>query len=238
MGYMLGGLDWTGTALGQAFKSQEQVLFLFAGIIFIISVTLHMLSIPEEPFAPSNQLKVTGREESTSHLSFRPVGHTPLLLDVIAEEDASVPLTQEGNEADPESEKDFLAVDRVRSKSDSVLAMPDATIELDSDLDPDSQLFLSEEHHFFPETQGALEDVFKPSDHNIGHLSPSGGPSTLTNGMVLSESTHPAWSEFNGQTNAPPSVLQKNTTSKDSHPKTQVKSADWVVDAHWLQFTV
>lgn len=220
MGYMLGGLDWTGTALGQAFKSQEQVLFLFAGIIFIISVTLHMLSIPEQRFAPSNQLKVRGMEESSSHLSFRPVGHTQPLLDVIAEEDVA----QEDNESDPEErEKDFLAVDRVRSKSDSVLAMPDATIELDSDLDPDAQLFLPEEHHFFPETQGALEDAFKPSDHNIGTSSPSGGPYTLTDGMVVLESTDPAWSELNGTTNAPPSVLQKNSTSKDSHLKTQVK---------------
>uniref|UniRef100_A0A3B4Y150 Solute carrier family 45 member 4 n=1 Tax=Seriola lalandi dorsalis TaxID=1841481 RepID=A0A3B4Y150_SERLL len=149
VGYMLGGLDWTGTALGQAFKSQEQVLFLFAGIIFIISVTLHMFSIPERPFTPSYQLKATGSGESTSQLSFKPVGHVPPSLEVIAEEDASM---------------DFLAVERVRSKSDSVLAMPDATIELDSDLDPDAQLFLPEVHHFLPETQGELEDAFKAAN--------------------------------------------------------------------------
>uniref|UniRef100_A0A8C4GM69 Solute carrier family 45 member 4b n=1 Tax=Dicentrarchus labrax TaxID=13489 RepID=A0A8C4GM69_DICLA len=132
VGYMLGGLDWTGTALGQAFKSQEQVLFLFAGIIFIISVTLHMLSIPEQPFNPSNEFKATGSGESTSHLSFRPIGHTPPFLD--------------DNESDPEEgEMDFLAVERVRSKSDSILAMPDATIELDPDLHPDSQHFLPEQ---------------------------------------------------------------------------------------------
>uniref|UniRef100_A0A8D3DM62 Solute carrier family 45 member 4b n=1 Tax=Scophthalmus maximus TaxID=52904 RepID=A0A8D3DM62_SCOMX len=111
VGYMLGGLDWTGTALGQAFKSQEQVLFMFAAIIFIISVTLHMFSIPERPFAPSTLRRVTGSGESASQFSFRPVGHTSPLLDVIAEEDAS----------------DFLTVERVRSKSDSILALPVAT---------------------------------------------------------------------------------------------------------------
>uniref|UniRef100_A0A671U6D2 Solute carrier family 45 member 4 n=1 Tax=Sparus aurata TaxID=8175 RepID=A0A671U6D2_SPAAU len=153
VGYMLGGLDWTGTALGRAFKSQQQVLFLFASVIFIVSVTLHMLSIPEQPFSPSNLLRVEGSGESTSHLSLKPVGHTLPLLDVIAEED--------------EGEMDFLSVERVRSKSDSVLAMPDATIEMDADLYPDAQLFLPGEHHFLPQTQGELEDVFKPSDSSI-----------------------------------------------------------------------
>lgn len=229
VGYMLGGLDWTGTALGRAFKSQEQVLFLFAGIIFIISVTLHMLSIPEQPFAPSNHLKVTGSGESTSQLSFRPIGHTPPLLDVIAEEDASAPLSREDNEWDPEEgEMDFLAVERVRSKSDSVLAMPDATIELDSDLEPDAQLFLPEVHHFLPRTQGELEDVFKPSDHSIGSLSPSGRPPALTDGIVAHEPTDPAWPE--GPTNSPPSLLQINSGSEDSHLKTQVKSTATVAD--------
>uniref|UniRef100_A0A671LJI6 Solute carrier family 45 member 4-like n=1 Tax=Sinocyclocheilus anshuiensis TaxID=1608454 RepID=A0A671LJI6_9TELE len=47
LGYMLGGLDWTNTFLGRAFKAQEQVLFFFAAIIFIISTTLHLFSINE-----------------------------------------------------------------------------------------------------------------------------------------------------------------------------------------------
>uniref|UniRef100_A0A3B4TVX0 Solute carrier family 45 member 4 n=1 Tax=Seriola dumerili TaxID=41447 RepID=A0A3B4TVX0_SERDU len=155
VGYMLGGLDWTGTALGQAFKSQEQ-------------------------------LKAIGSGESTSQLYFKPVGHVPPSLDVIAEEDASAQAPfREDDESDPEEgEIDFLAVERVRSKSDSVLAMPDATIELDSDLDPDAQLFLPEVHHFLPETQGELEDAFKPSDHNIC----SSSPHALTDVMVLEPS--------------------------------------------------
>ncbi|XP_051262572.1 solute carrier family 45 member 4 isoform X2 [Dicentrarchus labrax] len=216
VGYMLGGLDWTGTALGQAFKSQEQVLFLFAGIIFIISVTLHMLSIPEQPFNPSNEFKATGSGESTSHLSFRPIGHTPPFLDVIAEEDASASLSREDNESDPEEgEMDFLAVERVRSKSDSILAMPDATIELDPDLHPDSQHFLPEVHHYPPDMPGEMDNVFKPSDHIIGSSSPSGGQPALTDGTV-------------GPTNGPTSLLQLSSGSADSHLKTQVKAANGV----------
>uniref|UniRef100_A0A8C7A7D7 Solute carrier family 45 member 4 n=1 Tax=Nothoprocta perdicaria TaxID=30464 RepID=A0A8C7A7D7_NOTPE len=49
IGYMLGGLDWTQTFLGSIFKSQEQVLFFFAAIIFSVSVALHLFSIEEEP---------------------------------------------------------------------------------------------------------------------------------------------------------------------------------------------
>uniref|UniRef100_A0A3B4GMB2 Solute carrier family 45 member 4-like n=1 Tax=Pundamilia nyererei TaxID=303518 RepID=A0A3B4GMB2_9CICH len=162
IGYMLGGLDWTGTALGQAFQSQEQVLFMFAAIVFIISVALHMFSIPEQPFSPSNQVKDTENGDSTGQVSLKPAGRT---LDVITEEDASARArSRDDPESDPkEVEIDFLAVERVRSKSDSVLAMPDATIELDADLDPDTQNFLPETH-FQPEMQEELEDVFKLSD--------------------------------------------------------------------------
>lgn len=160
MGYMLGGLDWTGTALGRVFKSQEQILFLFASIIFIISVTLHMLSIPEQPLMPQ-QPRVTESEESTTQSSFRPVGYTPPLLDVIAEEASC----REDDKTDSEDEDmDVHALDRVWSKSDSVLAMPDATIELDPDLHPDSQLFFAQMEHCLPETQEDQEDVFKLSD--------------------------------------------------------------------------
>ncbi|KAK9513740.1 hypothetical protein VZT92_027249 [Zoarces viviparus] len=199
VGYMLGSLDWNGTALGQVFKSQEQILFLFAAIIFIISVTLHMLSIPERHFAPSNQLKDVASGGSTSQLSFRPVGHTPPLLDVIAEEDASAraPCREDNQSDSEEGDMDFLAVERVRCKSDSVLAMPDATIELDSDLDPESQLFLPQLHHFVPETQAELDDVFKPSNHSIGSSSPS-GPPARSDEMVVLEPTNPDWPERKG----------------------------------------
>uniref|UniRef100_A0A3Q1FWI3 Solute carrier family 45 member 4b n=1 Tax=Acanthochromis polyacanthus TaxID=80966 RepID=A0A3Q1FWI3_9TELE len=178
VGYMLGGLDWTGSALGQAFKSQEQVLFLFAGIIFIISVTLHMLSIPEQPFTPSSLLKDTGK-------------------------------------ADPEEgDMDFLTVERVRSKSDSVLAMPDATITLDPDLHPDTQLFL-------PETQEELEDAFKPSDQSVESSPPPDGPPALYDGTVVLEDINPDFPELKHQTNG---QLQIGSESEDSHLK-QVKQS-------------
>uniref|UniRef100_A0A3Q4HDF3 Solute carrier family 45 member 4b n=1 Tax=Neolamprologus brichardi TaxID=32507 RepID=A0A3Q4HDF3_NEOBR len=181
VGYMLGGLDWTGTALGQAFQSQEQVLFMFAAIVFIISVTLHMFSIPEQPFSPSNQVKDTENGDSTGQVSLKPAGHT---LDVITEEDASA---RARSRDDPESDSkegeiDFLAVERVRSKSDSVLAMPDATIALDADLDPDTQNFLPETH-FQPEMQEDLEDVFKLSDSSA-EAPPSVKPQPPPDGMT------------------------------------------------------
>lgn len=225
MGYMLGGLDWTGTALGQAFKAQEQVLFLFAGIIFIISVTLHMFSIPERPFTPSNKLKATGSGESASQLSIRPVGNMPPLLDAIAEEDASAQAhSREDDESGAEEEEmDFLAVDRVRSKSDSVLAMPDATIELDSDLDPDSQLFLPEVPHFLPEVQGELEDAFKPWDHSTGSPSPLGASHAFTDAVDL-EPKNPALAKLQAPTNS-----QIPSGSEDSH-LTQVRPAVTVAD--------
>nr|XP_019949037.1 PREDICTED: solute carrier family 45 member 4-like isoform X2 [Paralichthys olivaceus] len=225
VGYMLGGLDWTGTALGQAFKSQEQVLFLFAGIIFIISVTLHMLSIPERLFTTSNLLRVTGSGESTSQLSFRPVCHIPPFLDVIAEEDASAQATsQENNESDQEEiEMDFLTVERVRSKSDSVLAMPVAAIDLDPDLHPDAQLFLPEMHHFIPERQGKLEYAFKSSDNSIWTSSPPGGSSALTDVMVL----EPTYPELNDTTNGPCSLLQSNSGYEGLYHR-QVKAANGI----------
>lgn len=205
---MLGGLDWTGTALGRAFKSQEQVLFLFASIIFIISVTLHLFSIPEKPFTPASQLKAAESGECSS-LSLRGTAQAPPLLDVIAEED----LTQEDSGTEPkEEDMDFLTVDRVRSKSDSVLAMPDSTVELDPDLDPGIQLFHPEEHHFYPATGAELEDVFKASHTSNGPSSPSERP-PITDGTVASEC-----SGLKVPRSPPPSG------SAESHLQTQVES--------------
>uniref|UniRef100_A0A4W5NT03 Solute carrier family 45 member 4 n=1 Tax=Hucho hucho TaxID=62062 RepID=A0A4W5NT03_9TELE len=52
VGYALGGLDWTHTFLGSIFKSQEQILFFFAAILFTISVALHLFSIEEQRYSP------------------------------------------------------------------------------------------------------------------------------------------------------------------------------------------
>lgn len=225
MGYMLGSLDWTGTALGQAFKAQEQVLFLFASVIFIVSVILHMFSIPEQLFVPSRQIQGAGRGDSMRHSFLTAIGRTPPLLDVIKEEGCPASLAKEEDRSVHEDgEMDFLAVDRMRSKSDSVLAMADSTIELDSDLDPGSQLFLPGVHHFLPDTQQELEDGFKPSEHSIRSSSPSGGLPTPTEETAFFEPSTPALSEHISSTHTPNSPLQKNSASDDSHQKTQVKS--------------
>ncbi|CAI5662461.1 unnamed protein product [Oreochromis niloticus] len=223
VGYMLGGLDWTGTALGQAFKSQEQVLFMFAAIIFMISVTLHMFSIPEQPFSPSNQVKDTENGDSTGQVSLKPAGRT---LDVITEEDASAQArSRDDPESDPkEREIDFLAVERVRSKSDSVLAMPDATIELDADLDPDTQNFMSETN-FQPEMQGDLEDVFKLSDSSA-EAPPSVGPQPPPDGMADVTPISSVLPELKDPANGHSSFQQTSWGSEDSQLKQQAKPAN------------
>lgn len=55
VGYALGGLDWTHTFLGAAFKSQEQILFFFAAILFSVSVVLHLLSIEEVQYSSQHE---------------------------------------------------------------------------------------------------------------------------------------------------------------------------------------
>lgn len=209
LGYVLGGLEWTGTALGQAFKAQEQVLFMFSAIIFTVSVVLHLISIPEQPLAPSSG-QAAGNEDSTRNSFSKDAGHVPPVLDVIKEEDGVAPLAEEENDSIYEdAQTNFLSVDRVRSKSDSALAMPDSAIELDSDLDPDSQLFL-------PDSLEELEDVFKLQERSVGSLSPSGGPPPLSERALFSEPASSASPE-------PGSCQQKNAASSDSHQKTQVQ---------------
>lgn len=217
VGYMLGGWDWTETALGQAFKSQEQVLFLFAAIFFIISVTLHMFSIPEQPLTPSSRLKDTGRRESSGQLSIKPDGHSLVVINVITEEDpsAQAPSGQERIPDLDEGNMDFLAVERVRSKSDSVLAMPDATIEFDPDLDPDRHIFLPETH-IQPEKNEDLDNAFMPS-HNSNELS-SPPPSHVSEEMSLEpkEPQYRPLSELKFTTNCR-TLIQRNYDSEDSH---------------------
>ncbi|KAK9402999.1 solute carrier family 45 member 4 [Crotalus adamanteus] len=139
IGYMLGGLNWMHTVLGSVFKSQEQVLFFFAAIIFSVSVVLHLCSIEEEQYNPQ-QDRMDDEAETLSSVKLS--GSLPPFnrLNVINEEDPY------GNSLFPDevqSEQDlnmeFLEVDIVRSKSDSVLHMPDATLDMESEL-----LFLHE----------------------------------------------------------------------------------------------
>ncbi|KAG7251961.1 hypothetical protein CRUP_005217 [Coryphaenoides rupestris] len=170
LGYMLGGLDWTGTFLGHMFKSQEQVLFVFAAVIFSVSVALHLLSIPEQPY----KANATGDEDSASQLSLGPSGRVLPYVDIIVEEEEE-DSAHEDDKADAEEDcnVDFFSVERVRSKSDSVLAMPEATIKLDPDLHPDSHHFLPVANHFLSETQGELDGAFLPSDVDGGSATTS-----------------------------------------------------------------
>lgn len=177
LGYMLGGLDWTNTFLGQAFKAQEQVLFFFASIIFIISATLHLFSIKEHLYNPS----LTGalKDEDEEKLApVQPYGSFPstrLLpqLEIIPEEEPFTPHEDDRSERDLST--DFLNIDLVRSKSDSVLAMPDATIELDPDLDRDGQFLCDIEPNLFQDYQGVQDDGATLDYYNTNQLDQCSG---------------------------------------------------------------
>ncbi|KAI1885708.1 hypothetical protein AGOR_G00206600 [Albula goreensis] len=84
VGYMLGGLDWTHTSLGRAFGAQEQVLFFFAAILFIISVGLHLFSIDEYKYSPLQEaLEEEVEETKPSAVPFS----MPYTMYLIHEED-------------------------------------------------------------------------------------------------------------------------------------------------------
>uniref|UniRef100_A0A8C8THT9 Solute carrier family 45 member 4 n=1 Tax=Peromyscus maniculatus bairdii TaxID=230844 RepID=A0A8C8THT9_PERMB len=117
IGYVLGGLDWTQTFLGDWFRTQNQVLFFFAAIIFSVSVALHLFSIEEEQYSPQQD-----RSPEDAALSLGggvQDGGTPFPDEVQSEHELSL---------------DYLNVDIVRSKSDSVLHMPDATLDMEPEL--------------------------------------------------------------------------------------------------------
>uniref|UniRef100_UPI0037E92859 solute carrier family 45 member 4 n=1 Tax=Semicossyphus pulcher TaxID=241346 RepID=UPI0037E92859 len=134
VGYALGGLDWTHTFLAVAFKSQEQILFFFAAILFSVSVVLHLLSIEEQQYSPQHDRL---DQESPDRTNPPPSanGRTGLLapkLELIGEDDTLDSYDLYDPYGDDQSEggdMDFLEVELVRSKSDSVLAMADATLD-------------------------------------------------------------------------------------------------------------
>lgn len=131
---MLGGLDWTQTFLGGIFKSQEQVLFFFAAIIFSVSVALHLFSIEEEQYNPQ-QDRIDEEGDTLSSVKFS--GSLPPLnrLNVISEEEPyGASMFHDEVQSEHDLNMEFLEVNIVRSKSDSVLHMPDATLEIESEL--------------------------------------------------------------------------------------------------------
>uniref|UniRef100_A0A3Q0S6K0 Solute carrier family 45 member 4 n=1 Tax=Amphilophus citrinellus TaxID=61819 RepID=A0A3Q0S6K0_AMPCI len=136
VGYALGGLDWTHTFLGAAFKSQEQILFFFAAILFSVSVVLHLFSIEEQQYSPQHDRL----DQDPAHLQTSANGRNGLLapkLEMIGEDDTVESYDLYDPYEDDQSDHgdmDFLEVELVRSKSDSVLAMADATLDhLDHD---------------------------------------------------------------------------------------------------------
>ncbi|TRY56498.1 hypothetical protein DNTS_018431 [Danionella cerebrum] len=170
LGYMLGGLDWTNTFLGQAFKAQEQVLFFFAAIIFTISSTLHLFSIDESLYNPNQSLKDEDDERPmvvqarNSFPSSRPLPQ----LECIPEEEPFTVLEEDHSEMDMST--DFLNLDLVRSQSDSVLAMPDATVELDPDLDRDGQFLCDVEPSLFQDIHCLQADGLMCDCHHTRQL--------------------------------------------------------------------
>uniref|UniRef100_A0A8C3WB51 Solute carrier family 45 member 4 n=1 Tax=Catagonus wagneri TaxID=51154 RepID=A0A8C3WB51_9CETA len=120
IGYVLGGLDWTQTFLGSWFRTQNQVLFFFAAVVFTVSVALHLLSIEEEPYSPQQE---RGVEAATAPA---PGPHTSVL-------DGSA-LFPDEVQSEHELALDYPDTGLARSKSDSVLHMPDAALGLEPEL--------------------------------------------------------------------------------------------------------
>ncbi|XP_054619361.1 solute carrier family 45 member 4 [Dunckerocampus dactyliophorus] len=136
VGYALGGLNWTNTFLGAVFKSQEQILFFFAAVLFSVSVVLHLLSIDEQQYIPQHERL----DQESPHASHpQPSGNSRAgfvapKLEMIGEDDTMDSFDLYNVYRDDLSERgdlemDFLEVELVRSKSDSVLAMTDATLD-------------------------------------------------------------------------------------------------------------
>uniref|UniRef100_A0A8C8FPN2 Solute carrier family 45 member 4 n=1 Tax=Oncorhynchus tshawytscha TaxID=74940 RepID=A0A8C8FPN2_ONCTS len=142
VGYALGGLDWTHTFLGSIFKSQEQILFFFAAILFTISVALHLFSIEEQRYSPQQDRldeeadaasstvnkvndtlgKLHGHNTPTWSSLERTTSMTLVTVTSSTERGRGRALIRDIN-------MDFLDVEMVRSKSDSVLQMADATLD-------------------------------------------------------------------------------------------------------------
>ncbi|XP_007884945.1 solute carrier family 45 member 4 [Callorhinchus milii] len=134
VGYMLGGLNWTQTFLGQIFNSQQQVLFFFAAIIFSVSVGLHLFSIEEEQYNPQ-QVRIDEEPNPNSDIKLNGSFPPHPRLDLIHEDGHySTSIFPDETRSEQDLDMDFLDINIGRSKSDSVLHMPDATIEVESEL--------------------------------------------------------------------------------------------------------
>lgn len=71
LGYLTGAVDWGHTVLGFSLASEFQVIFLFAALVLLICLTVHLYSIPEVPLRYENEetkllLEVTGSYKYSS----------------------------------------------------------------------------------------------------------------------------------------------------------------------------
>uniref|UniRef100_A0A8D0V6F5 Solute carrier family 45 member 4 n=1 Tax=Sus scrofa TaxID=9823 RepID=A0A8D0V6F5_PIG len=120
IGYVLGGLDWTQTFLGSWFRTQNQVLFFFAAIVFTVSVALHLLSIEEEQYSPQQERSVEAADALAPGLRTSVLDGGALFPDEV--------------QSEHELALDYLDAGLARSKSDSVLHVPDAALDLEPEL--------------------------------------------------------------------------------------------------------
>ncbi|KAJ8415746.1 hypothetical protein AAFF_G00403030 [Aldrovandia affinis] len=193
VGYMLGGLDWTHTALGRAFGSQEQVLFLFAAILFIVSVGLHLFSIDEHKYSPLQHVLAEEVDAASFAMPFS-LPYTMYPMDLTAGEGPSY----EGHASGA-----FLA----RSKSDSMLPMVDRALDLKLD---EGTLFLAEiEPSIFQDDPPPHPSTPAPrlrSCSASSHVTPQEGPgeaaATLPSDARLPRTPGQA-KEANGETAVP-----------------------------------
>ncbi|XP_032465621.1 solute carrier family 45 member 4 isoform X2 [Phocoena sinus] len=120
IGYVLGGLDWTQTFLGSWFRTQNEVLFFFAAIVFSVSVALHLFSIDEEHYGPQQERSVDAAEAPAPGPRAGTLDGGALFPDEV--------------QSAHELALDYLDAGIVRSKSDSVLHVPDAALGLEPEL--------------------------------------------------------------------------------------------------------
>uniref|UniRef100_A0A8C9Q5P7 Solute carrier family 45 member 4 n=1 Tax=Spermophilus dauricus TaxID=99837 RepID=A0A8C9Q5P7_SPEDA len=127
IGYVLGGLDWTQTFLGSWFRTQNQVLFFFAAIVFTVSVALHVFSIEEEQYCPQQDRSSEEAALPSTRLSGALAPAPGLAQD-------GNPLFPDEVQSEHELALDYLDVDLVRRKSDSALHVPDAALDMEPEL--------------------------------------------------------------------------------------------------------
>uniref|UniRef100_A0A4W6C297 Solute carrier family 45 member 4 n=1 Tax=Lates calcarifer TaxID=8187 RepID=A0A4W6C297_LATCA len=188
VGYALGGLDWTHTFLGKVFKSQEQILFFFAAILFSISVALHLLSIEEQQYSPQHDRLDQIPDPTNPQPSAN--GRTGLLapkLEMIGEDETMDSYDLYDPYGDDQSERgdmdmDFLEVELVRSKSDSVLAMADGALD---HLDHDA-LFLC---HIEPSIFADRLSPYHGSPSSTGKMENDDGQEALLNNQLNEQRT-------------------------------------------------